>query len=284
MAKFFKNPELTDYFVEVPEVRIDTRIDEVPSIVEAYEAGRVVYFPNLKFDIDFEFWENVPTDKYPELKKISSLALLDPNAADEILNRHLFRAAIPKELADAIRPQLRHFYDQALPIYEKLFAGYQFTIRRATWRLNTLYNEDLHVDTYAQEFTDHFARMFVNLDTQPRIWQTGFTIDEMQKRFGAKVSTETLRSGTRGQVWKELNRAVFGPQHVWWDNQPRHVVYFDPGDVWIVDSRQVAHQIFYGRRAVSVDFFVDMKTMLNPEKHYLQIAENFRRSALDGTI
>ena len=277
MATIFKNPDLTDYFVEMPDVTAETPLDAIPSVIEAYEAGKVIYFPNLKFDIDFEFWEHLPTDKYPNLKKISSLATADPNEHDSILDRHLAKAGLPPELEASIRPQVRRFYDKMVPIYERLFGDYRFTVRRATWRLNTIHNEDMHVDTYAQEFEEHFARMFINLDRQPRIWTTSFTIDEIMKKFGPDVSRDVLKGGTRAQVWKELNRAAFGPSHVWWDNQPRHVVYFDPGDVWIVDSRQVAHQIFYGRRAVSVDFFVDKGSMKAPDKHYLQIASDFQK-------
>lgn len=279
MATIFRNPDLTDYFLEIPEVTIGTPLEDIRPITEAYESGKVIYFPNLKFDIDFNFWENIPTDQYPDLKKISSLAAANAAGADNILERHLARAAVPEELSVQIRPQLRKFYERAIPIYERLFADYTFTVRRATWRLNTIHNEDMHIDTYAQEFEDHFARMFINLDRQPRIWTTSFTIDEIMERFGASAAPKVIKSGTRAQVWKELNKIAFGPQHVWWDNQPRHVIYFDPGDVWIVDSRQVSHQIFYGRRAVSVDFFVNPATMLNPEKHYLRIAENFQERA-----
>ena len=71
-----------------------------------------------------------------------------------------------------------------------------------------------------------------------------------------------------------------GDPRKWWDNRPRHVAYFQPGDVWAVDSRQVAHQIFYGRRAISIDFTVDTTTMLDPGRHYLALLDRFRRERL----
>ena len=277
MATIFKNPDLQDYFLEVTGLTANTPLNEIESFDDAYEAGKVIYFPNLKFDIDFDFWDNLPTDAYPTLKKMSSLASADPTVPDGILDRHLARAGVTPELDAAIRPQLQRFYAKAVPIYERLFGGYDFTVRRATWRLNTIHNEDMHIDTYKEEFEPHFARMFINLDRQPRMWQTSFTIDEIMANFGKNVPKEILRTGSRAQIWKEINKAAFGPSHVWWDNQPRHVIYFDPGDVWIVDSRQVSHQIFYGRRAVSIDFFVDPKTMKDPSKHYLNIASDFAK-------
>ncbi len=32
---------------------------------------------------------------------------------------------------------------------------------------------------------------------------------------------------------------------------PRHMVLFEPGDVWICDGRTVPHQVIYGRRVAS---------------------------------
>ena len=282
MAVLFRNPELPDYFVEVANLRIDTPLSEIESIVEPYEAGKVIYFPKLKFDIDFDFWERLPTDKYPELKRLSSLAVGDPSQRDTLLDKKLASANLPPELEAALRPAIQRLYDQVIPIYERLFAEYKFVTRRVTWRLNTIHNENLHVDTYAIEFEDHFARMFINLDSQPRIWSTSYRVNEMFERFGAKIPIDVARNGTRGKFWKELDRASYGGTSVWWDRQPRHFAYFDPGDAWIVDSRQVAHQIFYGRRAVSIDFFVDTATMLSPEKQYLRLATEFQKRAVEA--
>jgi len=105
----------------------------------------------------------------------------------------------------------------------------------------------------------------------------------MFEHFGKKIDMKIYETGTRAQIWMELNKVAFGGlSKVWWDQQPRHVIYFAPGDVWAVDSRQVAHQIFYGRRALSVDFVVDVDSMKNPTKHYLNLAEDFRQRALSN--
>lgn len=280
MGAIFKNPQLPDYFHEVPGVTVGSPPENVPSIVAPYETGKVITFPNLKLDIDFDFWESVPTDAYPDLKKFSSFASADPTAPDALLDKHMARAALPSDLEAQIRPQIQKFYADILPIYERLFAGYKFNQRRVTWRLNLIHNEDMHVDTYADEYPDHFARMFINLDRQPRIWQTSWSIDEMIERYGDRIPQEKLASCSRAQTWKENKNATFGPTAQWWDAEPRHVAYFDPGEAWIVDSRQVAHQIFYGRRAVSIDFWVDQSSMQNPDRHYLNITDAFRQSIL----
>lgn len=282
MGTIFKHPQLPDYFHEVPGLDVQTPLSEVASIIDPYEAGKVITFPDLRFDIDFDFWESIPTDQYPELKKISSFASSDPAGPDRLLDKHFGRAGVPAELEGKLRSEIKKFYGVALPLYERLFSGYNFTQRRVTWRLNLIHNEDMHVDTYANEYPDHFARMFVNLDRQPRIWQTSWSINEMIERYGDRIPQERLASCSRAQAWKEIKNATFGPTAQWWDSEPRHVLYFDPGEAWIVDSRQVAHQIFYGRRAVSIDFWVDQFSMRRPDRHYLNITDALRQSILSA--
>jgi hypothetical protein len=278
MAVVFKNPDLTDYFVDRADVRRGAR--GLAPIVEDYEAPKVVTFPAWKLEIDHDFWAGLDSDAYPGLKKLPSSAKPGDPTNDALLDRKLAEIGLPGDMEKALRRHMLALYEQVLPIYEQVFAGYGFTRRQVVWRLNTIRNENLHVDTYNQLFPEHFARLFINLDREPRIWQTSYTIEEIAARWDGAL---TGREADGGEVFIALNRAAFGGKSsIWWDNQPRHVAYFSPGDAWCVDSRQVAHQIFYGRRAVSFDFFVDPATMRRPERHYLAMAETLRQRAPAG--
>jgi hypothetical protein len=277
----FRHPELPDDFAKIANVRADSAPGDIPSIVKPYEAGKALYFPHLKLDIDHDFWAALPTEGYPRLKKLSSSPSQGDPENDALLDRRLGEAALPAPLAKRLRKEIVGLYARALPLYEALFAGYRFTRRQAVWRLNTVRNENLHVDTYTAPFTDHFARLFINLDAEPRIWMTSWNIDALYERFGDRIDPALLARGSAAELHAAVNEAAFGGRTaIWWDKQPRHVVYFDPGDVWAVDSRQMAHQIFYGRRALSIDFFVDPASMNKPKRQYLAIADRFRKRAL----
>jgi hypothetical protein len=281
LAVIFRHPELPDDFAKMGAVRADTPREQIPCIVRPYEAGRAIGFPNLKFDIDHAFWAALPSEGYPRLKKLSSSPDADDPGRDPLLDKRLTEAGLPADLDRRLRREIAAVYEKVLPVYEALFAGYRFTRRQVVWRLNTIRNENLHVDTYTSPFTDHFARLFINLDDQPRIWMTSWSIDALYERFGPELPKSLLASARPDEIHAAVNEAAFGGRSaVWWDAQPRHVVYFEPGDVWAVDSRQLAHQIFYGRRAVSIDFFVDPASMAKPKRQYLAIAERFRRNAL----
>jgi hypothetical protein len=277
MAVLFRSPELEDYFVERPDVR---QGGQFRPAIDAFEDGKVISLPNLKFDIDFDFWSSVETDAYPGLKKLSSSPDPTDPGLDRKLDRTLELAGLPAALERRLRAEIRAIYDQVAPVYEQLFAGYRFKRRQVVWRLNTIMNENMHVDTYVQDFDDHFARLFINLDSQPRIWATSYTIEQLFDLYGAAAMEEIGPDGGPGELRLALNRRAFhGRSAIWWDRQPRHYAYFAPGDAWIVDSRQVAHQIFYGRRAVSFDFFVDPASMNRPDRYYLAHARSLMASA-----
>jgi hypothetical protein len=259
----FKNPRLDDYFIE--------RDCSSPLITE-YEAGKVITIPSAKFDIDHDFWAALPVNEFAGLKK--TFAAADGGAT---LAASLARSNVPDALSADILRESEHVLEQAVPIYEQLFEGYVFNRRKVSWRLNVNLNENIHVDTYKVPVPEHFARMFINLDTQPRIWNTSFALDRMYEMNGKATLSQLGSNITPALLHEELIAQTFGvrsPQE-WWDNKDRHVIYFDPGDVWVVDSRLVSHQIFYGRRALSIDFLVDTESMQNPRRHYLAIAEDF---------
>ncbi len=62
----------------------------------------------------------------------------------------------------------------------------------------------------------------------------------------------------------ELNEVAFnGPDS---PEQPRHVVHFEQGDVWLCDSRIVSHQIVAGRRLLATHMKGDPESMLDPSQ------------------
>jgi hypothetical protein len=282
VAQIFVNPDLPDYFLKAPEI---TCAGDARSFIPEYEAGKIVVFPSFKADIDHEFWSALPTHRLPELKKYS--ALVDPTDHCDAGGhfRNLIKHGVDEEFARVLSEQFAKVYSALFPLYYAVFSGYEFDRRKVVWRLNTILNENMHVDTYKEENEQHFARMFVNLDNQPRIWQTSWPIELIMGRLKGKIAAEHLAGKSRGEIWATINRSTFGKSsREWWDSEPRHVVYFDPGDVWIVDSRQVSHQIFYGRRALSIDFTVPKTAMRDPDRHYLGLAGRFRKRVTRGGL
>ena len=266
MAIIKRNPALTDYFVDS-----DATLEGAASIVREYDAGKIITFPGIKLEIDHAFWAALPTDDRPGFKKLR-IAGRPPSVA----------GAIEDELRARIEPHIRDIYRQILPVYEALFAPYRYRQELGVLRLNRLVGLSMHIDSYAGEIATHHARMFINLDNQARIWQTSYTVDEILARVGNRMTRQDHERLSPAAWWNALRYRGLGETqaNACWDDNPRHICVFEPGDVWIVDSRQIAHQIFYGRRAMTIDFTVDRASMLDPGRHYLGTAERLRRAAL----
>jgi len=272
MPHVLKHPALPDYFLTSAGDR---------NHVADYEGGAVVVLPNQAAAIDTAFWSALPIDDFAALKKFKTAFGLDAPPPRDRLHADLLAVVEQDDLAARMTDKIIELYDALMPLYRTVFAGYRFPKTRAIFRLNTIMAENVHFDTYREPLPHHFARMFVNLDDRPRIWHTSWPIREAMARYGDLVAPETL-SADANSLWNELSWRIFGKSSKQcWDSEPRHIAFFDPGDVWIVDSRQVAHQIFYGRRAVSIDFEVDIASMHDPSTYYLTLAEEFRRTRLD---
>jgi hypothetical protein len=284
MAIIKRNPNLPDYFLEVRGVTVETPPSEVSSIVGRYEDAKVMWFPELKPRIDTGFWASLDTRSLPALKKFSTLSNIDcsqDNSTTAAQIGGLEKAGVDRGLAAEVARQMSSVLEQVMPLYQPLFGGYRFTKGKVVWRLHDIYTENLHVDAYGSPNPDHFARLFINLDTQPRIWHTSWQAEDVIRIAKGRLPPQEFTKRSANDLWLALNSTVFGkPPSEWWDDQPRHVAFFEPGDVWSVDSRLVAHQIFYGRRAVSIDFSVDPATMLSGDRHYLRLAESARASVL----
>ena len=65
------------------------------------------------------------------------------------------------------------------------------------------------------------------------------------------------------------------------DSQPRHRVAFDPGEVWLGESRLISHQINYGDAAMVYMWFVRPGSMAEPANRFNARLERIHREMSD---
>ena len=92
-------------------------------------------------------------------------------------------------------------------------------------------------------------RIFVNLGRSERIW----AISHHLRHVAHDCFDDAGLARFAGQPY-EFNRAVsafaFGDSRAAAAApQPRHLLYFEPGEVWCLNSMVTAHQVLYGTRA-----------------------------------
>ena len=281
MARLFLNRDLPNYFTSCDLKSADP--ETLPKLVEDYETGKVILLENVDLDFDAPFLQSVLFPPERDLKKFKASQFVEAYEYDGELDSRIVESVFAGDRGKASRfaEEVAYLNSRLEHLIERLFPRYRVEEHRTTWRLTETVNENLHIDAYREEISTHHVRLFVNLDDIPRIWHTSYTLDQMLAAHMESLDPDLLATASPGEICRELNQAVFGGWDVAGrDGRPRHVAFFDPGEVWLVDSRKVSHQIFYGRRALSTESAISPQSMARPETHYLHMVDNARRALL----
>ncbi len=158
-------------------------------------------------------------------------------------------------------------------------------------------NDLLHVDAFPTRPTggDRIFRFFTNVNaSQPRVWVTGETFEELAGRFAA--SSGLLARATRrgpGSAWRPLARALHLPgsrrtpydefmlrfHHFLKENGEyqagarKTTTEFPPGSSWMVYTDTVSHSVLSGQFALEQTFILARGSMALPEKAPIAVLE-----------
>jgi hypothetical protein len=276
MTQIFINPEIEDYFVEhdFREARTDNQVRQ--SVVEDFSNEKISLLRNLKLDADFAFLRGVTFYQKWKWKKLA-LSSFEAVPAEQ-------RKDIP-QIVDFVQEiftgdwgRFTYFLEQATLINSQIraavhniFANYQFSQRHIIWRFTETRVENLHFDIDRNCDNFELIRLYFNLDDIPRIWYTSATFTTTAREWYDKLDLSRFRSKPYDKLLKELTTRVFGDWHMRGkDKVPRHLVLFEPGDVWLSDGRLVSHQVIYGRRVVSTLFIANLDGVPEPKKTFAQ--------------
>lgn len=192
-----------------------------------FGAGELVMWPALSL-VHVDALARLPVHAVEKWKKLKSRDALAPVVA---MGAHAL-SVWTRNTAEArvIQGILIDTQDEIRALVCAWFPSSTLGAELHSWRYTLTENEPVHFDVYADRVQRRVIRVFVNLDTVPRIWDVG-PIDD----------------GTDGffdQVYKA--RVLKQP--------PTERIEFAPGSAWIVDSQRFAHAIVYGRRAAMFSF------------------------------
>jgi len=302
MATIIKHPDVEDYFVELTLDEIRSRPD---GITDLYEANRLILLKDFRMPIDLDVFKemsgNIGKVDDPKLRKhlkkltstkffegagpefvedengggaYGSFATEDPvrRAVYDVLcngNAALFaRASQAMETAHAV----------ALDLFATCFPTYSYFRVVPSVRLTTTLFENLHWDNH--QIVDDFqqVRIFCNLDQRPRLWHTSHNFVTYAEQLYREHNLERFA----GRDPNEMNNYICGDvlggtRKACTDPLPRHVIGFEPGEVWFGESRMISHQIFYGERAMVYMFFVSPEGMLAPDRRFNHQVDDLHR-------
>jgi hypothetical protein len=272
MATIIRDPLVADHIVE-----LDAQSEEdCAEVRRRYEEGNLLLLRGVRFDLDFKFLNSLdfdvdgPPDILRKLKKYGGekIIALDPAKLSGGVDEFVFRTVF-----DADEGKLSYFQEQARSgdkqsdaLYARLFPDYVTTRRVYTWRFTSTKYENLHWDNFGIPEPFHQVRIFTNIASSPRLWRTSHRVDH----FADTIYEEHDLARFAGKIGDELNffvnnSVLGGMKTPCLDRLPKHHIAFEQGDVWLCETRIVAHQIYHGEKAFAAMYFSDPASMDRPE-------------------
>ena len=293
MATIERHPAIEDYFVEMPLEEISAR----GGVADIFEEGHIILIKDYRFDFDFGALEALSKstetiddpDLRKKLKKITSPYFFEGEPPVERDGKLIFadrvRQAIfdvlcrgDRETFDRAARALKYAHDETLRIFDICFQGYKPFRFIPSVRLTRTLFENLHWDNHSIDDDFHQARIFANLDSRPRIWNVSHRFPDWVRIYYEEHDLARFAGKDPNLMLDYITGDVLGgTRKTWMDQQPRHRIAFDPGEVWLGESRLISHQIYYGESAMVYMWFIEAASMANPGNRFNEQVEAIHR-------
>jgi hypothetical protein len=271
MAIIVRDPLVADHIVE----RDLQSAQDCAEVRRLYEEGYLVLLRGQRFDLDYDFLNSLdfdvdgPEELLRKLKKyggdkVVALTPTSENSLDQFVFQRVFGSDAGR--LSYFQEQVRSGDVQSDALYARIFPNYENTRRVYTWRFTSTMFENLHWDNFGIPEPFHQVRIFTNIASSPRLWRTSHRIDD----FADSIYDEWKLGEYAGRMGDDLNRfinkAVLGGMKTpCLDRQPKNHIAFAQGDVWLCETRIVAHQIYHGEKAFAAMYFSTPQSMDQPE-------------------
>jgi hypothetical protein len=284
MALIERHPNVPDYIVEMSLKEIADR----GGIADLFEEGHLILIKDyrLKFDWKALAALSKSTESISDaelrrkLKKLTAPYFFEGKPPEEINGKLIFRDPIRQAIYDTLcrgdletferaARALRYSHDEALRIFDICFPHYEPFRFVPSVRLTRTLFENLHWDNHSIDDDFHQARVFANLDSRPRIWSVSHRFTDWARDHYHEHDLGRFAGKDPNLMLNYIAGSVLGgTANTWMDSEPRHRVAFEPGEVWLGESRLISHQIYYGEAALVYMWFVKVSTMASPDRRF----------------
>ena len=267
----------------------DWRMAGRPEWTAAVEAGRVLYFPHLAFEV-------LPTER--ALLREGMLSPQSRNVslgADGVLKGAGGSAAEQAQLAAMVvrfRQQALQLIDGLLPEYRGRlrFAPTSFRPRQVETRRQSVRADDqrMHVDAFPSRpnYGERILRVFANINPAgaPRVWRVGDDFETVARQFLPRAKPYRLwqaKALNALHVTKSLRSEYDHLMLQLHDAMKRDEAYqksgtqvsmpFAAGSVWVCYSDQATHAVMSGQFMMEQTLYLPPGREANPQASPLAI-------------
>lgn len=255
----------------------------------ALEAGKVLFFPRLGFDLSAAEKALLREDMLKPGKRNVSLD------ADGVLHHAAGSAAEQQSLAAMIgrfRAQALQLIHDLLPAYrgQLRVAPTSFRPKQVEVRAQSVRADDqrMHVDAFPSRPTygERILRVFTNVNPHgvPRVWRVGDSFEAIARKFlpqakpyrlwQAKLlhavhATKSLRSEYDHLMLQLHDLMKFDENYQ--KNGTRVTIPFPPGSVWVCFSDQATHAVMSGQFMMEQTLYLPPGREADPQSSPLAI-------------
>lgn len=289
MAVIERHPDVEDYFVELTLADIRSR----GGVADIFEEGRIILLKDHRLDFDFEaltaLSKSTKNIEDPalrkKLKKMTTPLFFEGEMPVEKNGQLTFREPVRQAIYDVIcrgdrgtfdraSLALKNAHEELLRLFDVCFPDYETFRFVPSIRLTQTLFENLHWDNHSIDDDFHQARIFTNLDIRPRIWHVGHRFPDWVRMHYDEYDLGRFAGKDPNRLIDFITGDILGgTRKTWMDNEPRHRVAFQPGEVWLGESRLISHQIYYGESAMVYMWFVNARSMANSSNRFNQRVE-----------
>lgn len=271
-----------------------------PEWTAALEAGKVLFFPRLGFDLSPEEKALLREDMLKPGKRNVSLD------ADGALNHAAGSAAEQQALAAMIgrfRAQALQLVHDLLPAYrgQLRVAPTSFRPKQVEVRAQSVRADDqrMHVDAFPTRPTygERILRVFTNVNPHgaPRVWRVGDSFEAIARKFlpqakpyqlwqarllKAVHATKSLRSEYDHLMLQLHDLMKFDEDYQ--KNGTLVTIPFPPGSVWVCFSDQATHAVMSGQFMMEQTLYLPPGREADPQSSPLAILTRLAGRPLAG--
>jgi hypothetical protein len=260
-----------------------------PDWTAAVEAGKVLHFPRLGFDLQ------------PAEKALLREDMLKPGTRNVSLGADgvLKGAAGSAAEQEALGAMVGRFRRQALQLIDGLLPEYRgqlrvaptsFRPKQVETRAQSVRADDqrMHVDAFPSRpsYGERLLRVFTNLNPHgvPRVWRVGEDFETIARRFlpqakpyrlwqarvlNAVHATKSLRSEYDHLMLQLHDLMKFDEDYQ--KNGTQLTMPFAPGSVWVCFSDQATHAVMSGQYMMEQTLYLPPGREVNPQSSPLAI-------------
>ena len=273
-----------------------------PAWIQALEAGKVLYFPGLAFELlagEQRFLDPAllaPDARNISLDVVSGGALRIKGVQGDTLTQQSVAAMVLRfrTQAQALIHSLLPQYTPALRMAPTSFRPAQVETRVQSWRAD---DKRLHVDAFVSRPNrgERILRVFTNANPHgvPRVWRVGEPFEDVARRFlpGAKtysawqaalLKTLHVTKSMRSE-YDHLMLQLHDSMKADLDYQrsaPQQTVPFAAGSVWVCFSDQTSHAVMSGQYMLEQTLHLPAARQYDPSASPLAVLQRLTGRAL----